>query len=43
MRLEDAGHVLDAQHVDVEGDELVNEIQVVLQVVLLLGVLMRSS
>ena len=36
--LEDACHILDAQDVGADLDDLVNEIHVVLKVVLLLGV-----
>lgn len=36
--LEDTGHILDTQDVDVESDEPVDKVKVVLEVVLLLGV-----
>ena len=36
--LEHAGHVLDAEHVDAEAHDLVHQLEVVLEVVLLLGV-----
>lgn len=39
VRLENTSHVLDAEDINVEGDELLYKIEVVLKVVLLLGVL----
>lgn len=38
VRLEDTGHILDAENVDVELDKLFDKVEVVLEVVLLLGV-----
>ncbi|CRK33375.1 hypothetical protein BN1723_014728, partial [Verticillium longisporum] len=39
MGLENSSHILDAEDMNVKGNELVNKIKVVLQVVLLVGVL----
>lgn len=42
MGLQHTSHVLDAQNMNVEGNELVDKVQVVGQVVLLVGVLVEA-
>lgn len=43
MGLQHTSHVLDAQNMNVEGNELVDKVQVVGQVVLLVGVLVIEA